>query len=122
MSPCSIDTPGKSVVLTSTRVISSQLISSRMATGTKLCLLRMSRMTRRRAASVSGTSVPTASSVEEMSPTCSATSTARYVGRLIAKGAPKRSTIRPRGGAKSRRLMRFSSASMAKRLDCATCK
>ena len=44
---------------------------------------------------------------------CSAISKARQLGVLPATTAPKRSRMRPRGGAIRRALMRFSSASVA---------
>ena len=40
---------------------------------------------------------------------------ARKLLRLMASGWPERSKISPRDGGSSRRLMRFSSASVAKR-------
>ena len=69
-----------------------------------------SRSMRARSYSLSGSSAEKASSVAGTLSVCSATSTARQLVMLPASTMPKRSRMRPRGGAIMRALMRFSSA------------
>ena len=111
--PISTEIPGRSGAFTSIRAISSQLRKSRSTTGTKRRLRRISRSIRAFSCSPSGTIFEKVSSVAPTSAVCSATSSARQLSRLPATTFPLRSSTRPRGGANSRALTRFSSASVA---------
>ena len=97
-------TPGSSGARTLMALNCSQLMSSITCTGERLGAFLMSRSRRRWRASSSGTNSASVFSIASGSEPLSRATISRKFGRLAARTAPLRSTIRPRGGGVSLKL------------------
>ena len=107
-------TPGSSGARMLIAENSSQLMSSNTETGTRLGVCLMSLIRRSWRASSSGTKVDNVFSVPSTSVELSSRVTSRRkFGRLEARIAPLRSTIRPRGGGTRRKLNWFEAESFS---------